>query len=673
MEKKLYHCVAYYPELWDESFIDSDIRYMLQAGINCVRMGEFAWHRMEPRPDEIDISFFVRVADRLHENGIDIIMCTPTPTPPVWLTDGHPERLAVNYEGKRYIHGARQHVCTNNPEMRRRAAIITEAVAKAFAGHPGVIAWQLDNEMKAQTDECMCPECGKRWHEWLREKYGTVEALNEAWGTEIWSEYYDTFEQVVQPLHTTYPHNSSLQTQYRLFSRQMINEFAFMQARIIRRYSSAPITHDVHTNFALDAEALFKGLDFTSMNGYTDDNGYCKWLFDFDLYRGMRGDNRFFVTETSPNYSGNLDCMVRHHRPGFVEIEALGAYASGAFGFSYWHFRQHRAGCEQPHGALISAWNKPSTGFYQVKKVEKLRAAVEPCFTATEFRKPQIAMTYSSAARAYFMTERLLEGEDYSVRMLWLHGIMERSGLRRDILPEHTPLDGYKLLFTPFLPYVSEEYAERALEFVKKGGVWLIGPLTGIRTEQHTVNTDCCMGRLEKEAGITAEFFYPMSASGNRLRAFGLEAPACLHGAVCTALEGTETLGVTASDITDGYAFLTCRKSGKGHIAVLSALPQIGNAEGEKMLEEIFAYFAHLDGVDDTFTADPGVSVIMRRGEGRYKNVVTAINGTDRDGTYLLQYDGTDVITGKSVSAGRRRLRPFGYEVIAEERDCGEK
>ena len=103
---------------------------------------------------------------------------------------------------------------------------------------------------------------------------------------------------------------------------------------------------------------------------------------------------------------------------------------------------------------------------------------------------------------------------------------------------------------------------------------------------------------------------------------------------------------------------------------MLSVLPQIGNAEGEKMLEEIFAYFAHLAGVDDTFTADPGVSVIMRRGEGRYKNVVTAINGTDRDGTYLLQYDGTDVITGKSVSAGRRRLRPFGYEVIAEERDC---
>ena len=198
--ESLYHCAAYYPELWPESDIENDIFYMKKAGINLVRMGEFAWHFMEPAEDQINISFFVRIVNLLYKNGIKTIMCTPTPTPPIWLTHNHPERLVKDQSGNLYIHGARQHVCTNNPYLRKRGLIITEAMAEAFQGNPAVIAWQLDNELKALVGECVCDECRKKWHQWLKNKYGTIEALNEAWGTEIWSESYQSFEQVVQPL-----------------------------------------------------------------------------------------------------------------------------------------------------------------------------------------------------------------------------------------------------------------------------------------------------------------------------------------------------------------------------------------------------------------------------------------------------------------------------------------
>ena len=133
---ELFHCTAYYPELWPEEEIEKDISIMKECGINLVRMGEFAWHFMEPEPDQIDVTFFVRVVERLYKEGIYTIMCTPTATPPIWLTHGHPERLVTDIYGNKYIHGARQHVCTNNPFLRQRGLKIIEAMAKAFSGSP---------------------------------------------------------------------------------------------------------------------------------------------------------------------------------------------------------------------------------------------------------------------------------------------------------------------------------------------------------------------------------------------------------------------------------------------------------------------------------------------------------------------------------------------------------
>lgn len=665
MEQMLYHCAAYYPELWDESKIDSDIDHMKKLGINCVRIGEFAWHTMEPEPDQIDMSFFVRVVDKLYANGIYTMMCTPTPTPPIWVTHGHPERLVVDYDGKRYIHGARLHVCDNNPYMRERTAIIVEAMAKAFSGHEGVIAWQLDNEMKSGVPECLCECCAQQWHAWLKAKYGTIEALNQAWGTALWSEHYNAFEQVVQPFNTLLPHNASLLTDYRRFARETTNDYAFMQADILRKYDSAPITHDVHTFFALDMEGLFAGLDFTSMNGYTGDDGYSKWQFDYDYFRGMRQDKRFFVTETSPNYSGNTVGVGRHHRPGFLEIEALGAYASGAFGFSYWLFQQQRSGCEITHGALLSAWNTPSTGYAEAQKVTRLLSKVEDGYMQTTHKRPEIALIYSSEAKSYFFSESILEGGNYFDRMLWVHERMEAAGLHKDVIPTQGDLAFYKLVFTPFLPYVSPEFEQKAMEFVRNGGIWIIGPMTGYRTQYHTVPTDHCLGNLEACAGVTAEFFYPMSATDAQLKAFGLCAPACLHGAALTVQAGTSVKGSMQGGITDGYAFLTERKVGKGMVVVLSALPQIGTPEGDKLMETILEHYTSVAEVTDRFSASNGTTVITREGTGAYKRIYTAINGTDVQGEYTLCEDGVDIITGNTVLKGARPLLPFGYEVIA--------
>ncbi|MBS6474664.1 MAG: beta-galactosidase [Clostridiales bacterium] len=658
--ESLYHCAAYYPELWPESDIENDIFYMKKAGINLVRMGEFAWHFMEPSKDEIDVSFFVRVVDRLYKNGIKTIMCTPTPTPPIWLTHNHPERLVKDQSGNLYIHGARQHGCTNNPYLRKRGLIITEAMAKAFQGNPAVIAWQLDNELKALVGECVCDECRQKWHQWLKNKYGTIEALNEAWGTEIWSEAYQSFEQVVQPLTPPIVHNSSLMTNYRQFSRETVNEFAYEQAQILRKYNSAPITHDVHTNFALDTEALFNKLDFTSMNGYTLDDGYCKWLFDYDLYRSMRQDNRFFVTETSPCYAGNLLAVSRPHRDGFLEAEALGAYANGAFGFSYWLFRQQRSGCEQTHGSLLSAWGDPTEGYDQVCKVNAMREKIEPYFTQSSHVPSQIAMTYSEQARLFFFTEPLLEDGGYFKRMLELHNCLEECGLPRDLTGEHADLSGYKLLLTPLLPYVSPDYLQRAEAFVRNGGVWLVGPMTGYRTQHHTVHTDSCHSALETLAGIKVKYFYPFSDTGVTGSFGDCSAPLRFHGCALES-RGAQIKGLLSSGMTPGLGYVSEHQVGKGRIVMIGAMPDLRLAEGRSLWMHILKHYADTANITNRFTASAGTTVIRRN--GKYE-IVTAINGSDRNGSYELDCSGIELFSGKYVNKGQRTLAPFSYEVV---------
>jgi len=270
--QQLYHGAAYYPELWPAETVAEDIRAMQDVGINVVRMGEFAWSTMEPEEGRISLDFFVEVIGRLHAEGIDTVFCTPTPTPPIWYSHGHPERMKVNEQGQVMCHGSRQQCCQNHPDFRLHSRIITEAIAREVGRLPGVVGWQTDNEIRSHMEACYCPECRRQWNAWLEDRYGTVERLNAAWGTDVWSETYRSFDQIPQPLPTPSLHHASLHTAYRLFSRAKAVEFQHEQVEIIRRYSDAFVTHNGHRWFHLDNEAFFRELDFPSFDVYADCN-----------------------------------------------------------------------------------------------------------------------------------------------------------------------------------------------------------------------------------------------------------------------------------------------------------------------------------------------------------------------------------------------------------------
>lgn len=658
-KRKLYHGAAWYPELWEEAVLEQDMALMKEAGINVVRIGEFAWAAMEPVEGEIDLSFFVRVIERLYENGIETVLCTPTPTPPVWLTHGHPERSYVDADGRVMGHGSRQHICTNNAYFREKAAIITEHIAKAAGRLPGLIAWQIDNEFKAHVSACMCGTCKSLWHRWLEEKYGTVEALNEAWGAKIWSEAYQSFDQVPQPGPAPFLHNASLLTLYRLFSMEKIAEFADEQAAVIRNYSDAPITHNSSVAFHVDNERLFRNLDFASFDTYAGFGNYPAYLINCDLWRNFKQGKGFWIMETSPSFAASLESYAAPHPNGYLKAEAAAAYALGAEAFCYWLWRQQRAGCEQPHGSVLSTWGQPTAGYRNVLEAETVRKELEPVMLASRPARAEVAMTYSDRAKVFLQTEphRKLNHRglvtDFYARLLSM-------GIHRDLIPEDGDLAGYKLLFTPFLHYISPEYRERALRLVKDGGVWVVGPMSGDRTEHHTYHTDAALGELELAAGAETKFTYPMDGTDTVGHAFGVTAPLSLWSAVFEPKEA-QAVGVLERGLTPGYAFITERRLGKGKLVLLGSMP--AGEDGDRMLRRLIGRYADEAGVAMRTDVTEGTIVAPRVGSDG-ADIWIAVNMDGAGGRVSLPRGGTDLLTQERLEAGVLEIGAFGCRAV---------
>ncbi|MBA4493785.1 beta-galactosidase [Paenactinomyces guangxiensis] len=659
MKNKLYYGAAYYPELWNSEVIEQDIQEMLRLGINVVRIGEFAWSRMEPEMDLIDLGFFRRILDRFHAEGIDVIFCTPTPTPPIWMTHGHPERLHVNAEGKRMSHGSRQHCCMNHPFFRERCRIIVENIAKELGRHPALIGWQIDNEFHCHVGECFCDTCKSLWPYWLQGKYETIEALNDAWGTDVWSERYLSFDQVPQPIPTPFYHHASLTTAYQMFAREKVAEFLEEQADIIRKYSDAPITHNTNRAFKLDNERMFKRLDFASFDDYPDCDSYEDMLLNYDLFRNVKPGVPFWVMETSTSHNGHLHGYMKPHRNGFLEVEAVAAYAFGAGGFNHWLWRQQRSGCEMTHGSVLSAWGEPSVGYPGVQAVSKVRQALEPLILKSEPQQAEVAMTYSDRARVFLSTESLDRLNYLQLVNRW-HSQLMWAGLHRDLIFEEAVLDGYKLWLTPFVPYLPQHLTEKGLAFAKQGGIWIVGPLTGYRTGEHTVPTNAALGELERICSFHTRAVYPISGTNAQGVAFGVRAPLGYYSAVFDETSNTRTVGWVEGGVTPGAAFIQEVPWGAGKIVLVGSTPQ--GKGGDEMLRAMFCYYADKAGVSLRFHSTQGTVVAPRVGEGRIIWVVVNMDGNG--GSLELPCPADDLLNGGTVPAGPVRLETYEYRVF---------
>ncbi|MCS7003931.1 MAG: beta-galactosidase [Cytophagales bacterium] len=663
--KKLYYGVAYYPEAWSESEIEKDIALMKDLHMNVVRMAEFAWSKMEPQEGKYDFAWLHRIIEKLHAQGIDVILGTPTATPPAWMWEKYPQIGLMQYNGVRATHGIRRD-CSYTSEIYRKKSIqICEKMAQEFGNKPGVIGWQTDNEFGHTPD--YSEETKKRFHAWLKTKYKTIQNLNRAWVNVLWSQEYDKFEQIPLPRDDQWYH-PSLRFEWHRFTNDMITEYQDLQLKAIRKYSKLPITHDGMPGQMVDYEKLCKDLDFMSHNNYHSFEAYDRIVSNCDR---MRGYNKgfYWLFETAPNHSGggNKGQTWRlHDYPNSMNAALWMQYALGAQGTMFWLWRQHPAGQEMVHGAVLHTWGVPFANIHEIKKLGEDISKTSDFLINNPVEKPLIAILYSHEADIAFKIEQYASNIKYYEDWTFNAYLpLLDAHLHRDVIAPSHDIDSYKIIFIPFMPYVPESFRAKLKKWVEEGGTLVLGPMVGYRDSCLAAQTQHATGDWETWTGISVEARMPLGATQREAEQkikLNWNLPLQTEDAICNFwTEALSTKGTTWATYQNGFLSgkpaIASNQVGKGKVVFL------GTGIGRKNLSQLFLYIAKEQGIQPLAYGDKDVIVVPRKGTSQGTVIVNIANETKK--IMLPSPAGKDLLSGKYFDAWIE-LKP--YEVLIFEK-----
>lgn len=646
---------AYYPEAWDESEIEIDILKMQQQGISLVRIGEFAWHRMEPSQGEYDFSFFQHVVDQLKEANISVILSTPTATPPTWLTALCPDMLVEMENGHRMQHGGRRHCCSNHPVYNKYSLRIVEQMAKAFANQPNVIGWQIDNEIYTGDGGCFCPECQLRFRETLRSKFGTIDCLNKAWNQNLFSQWYDSFEQISAPRNAW--HNPHLKQQWMTFQNDSHIAFVHKQAEVLHSFVNVPIGTDTMPVAAMDYRRMTAPLDVVQFNHYNTCDDLWKTGFWFDHLRTLK-QRPFWNMETATCWNGSTRIEQSIKPDGFCRANSWLPIALGGEANLYWLWRTHWAGHELMHGAVLSACGRPMHIANEVKQVahEYVKAAD---FLNNTSVLPNCALHFSSLCHNMQATQPIVQNLEYTTALesLFYHPMVD-MGLCPDVIDAAQPLEGYRLIVTPLMMTLEEEdLGTRLSQWVRDGGCWVVGPLSDVRTMDGTRYMDRPFGMLEEFTGTRWVYSVPDSQA--------LVQCAWQDG---TAFEGTGWYELfdaqnSLATVTEGHIALhgksvafQCRV-GKGCVIVLGTLPS------KNTWTKLLQLACQETGIKP-IQMEGSLVVVPRKGE-KAEGII-AVETAGKPASIVLEEPMLELLT-ECVLTGKQKVQPYQTMVLSRE------
>jgi beta-galactosidase len=501
--------VCYYPEHWPEAWWPEDARRMAELGLSRVRIGEFAWSRIEPDPGRFEWGWLDRAIETLAAAGLGIILCTPTATPPKWLVDRMPDMLQVDEFGRPRRFGSRRHYCFSHEGYRREAARITEAVAERYGMHPAVVAWQTDNEYGCHDTVVSYSDAAARgFRVWLRERYGDVFKLNRAWGNVFWSQEYRSFDEVDPPHLTVTEANPAHRLDWQRFASDEVVAFNRLQVDILRRHSPGrKIVHNFMGFFtAFDHHKVARDLDAATWDSYplgfleqfwfpaADKQRYARQghpdiaAFHHDLYRGC-GSGRMWVMEQQPgpvNWARSNPAPL----PGMVRLWTLEALAHGAGLMSYFRWRQAPFGQEQMHAGLLLPDSRDSSA------VDEVRAATEDMQQLTHLSTIAAPVALVFSYEAAWLLDIQPQGGSFQYLQLAfaMYSALRRLGLDVDIVSPDASLERYALVVCPSLPISDPELTPR---LAKLDCPVLLGPRSGSKTRDFSIPPQLPPGDLQ--------------------------------------------------------------------------------------------------------------------------------------------------------------------------------
>lgn len=487
---------------------------MRATGLSRVRIGEFAWSRIEPNPGEFDWGWLDRAIDVLEQHDLGIILGTPTATPPKWLIDQMPDMAAIDREGRPRLFGSRRHYCFSHAGYREEAARITREVASRYGQNPAIVGWQTDNEYGCHdTVQSFSVSARDAFRIWLAERYEEIDALNKAWGNVFWNMEYRSFDEIDLPNLTVTEANPAHWLAFRRFSSDQVISFNRAQVDILREYSPGrDITHNAmgfytgydHHDLAADLDVLgwdSYPLGFLEMFEFSEDQKqkYGRQghpdiaAFHHDLYRGCAKDDRWSVLEQQP---GPVNWARHNPAPlaGMVRLWTLEAMAHGAEQLCYFRWRQFPKAQEQMHAGLLRPDSTPAPALQEVAQCKADIDVIGP--VGVPVKHVAIIFDYQSE----WITQIQPQGQGCSALWATFHcySAIRRLGLNVDIIPSSAALDDYSMVVVPCVPIVSDEFARRLDSF---SGPVIIGPRTGSKTEDFAIPEGLAPGPLAALVG----------------------------------------------------------------------------------------------------------------------------------------------------------------------------
>ena len=492
--------VCYYPEHWPEELWARDAARMAEAGIRRVRIGEFAWSRIEPHPGDLRFGWMDRAIDTLGSAGLEVVLGTPTATPPRWMLDRYPDLAPVGARGEVRGFGSRRHYCFSHDGYREESRRIVGLLAERYGASPHVVAWQTDNEYDCHhTALSYSPNALAAFRQWCEERYGTVESLNRAWGNVFWSMEYDRFGQIGLPNLTVTEPNPAHALAFRRFSSDQVVRFNRIQCDEIRRHCQAPIVHNFMGRMSgFDHHALGADLDFAAWDSYPlgflmDRAGATReeqerfvrqghpdfQAFHHDLYRSC-GGGRFWVMEQQPG-PVNWAPWNPAPLPGMLRLWAWEAFAHGAETVCFFRWRQAPFGQEQMHAGLLRPDDRPAAGLAEVARVA--REIEETSDVGTGPAPVALVYDYPSA----WAWEIQPQGADFDYFALCfaVYRALRRAGLSIDVIPpDGRDLGSYALVMAPGLLELGPPFS-KALDSCNARVI--LGPRTGQKTAELSI------------------------------------------------------------------------------------------------------------------------------------------------------------------------------------------
>ncbi|WP_367276237.1 beta-galactosidase [uncultured Erythrobacter sp.] len=500
---------CYFPEHWPEEMWANDARRMREMGLSLVRIGEFAWSRIEPNPGQFDWGWLDRAIETLADARMDIMLCTPTATPPKWLVDQMPDMVAIDEKGRPRSFGSRRHYCFSHQGYRAQSRRITCAVAERYGEHPAIVAWQTDNEYGCHDTVLSFSEAAAvAFREWCKTRYGTIEALNTAWGNVFWSMEYRSFDEIDPPHLTVTEANPSHWLDYRRFASDEVVSFNAEQVAILREHSPGrDVTHNFMGFFTeFDHYDVGADLDVATWDSYPlgfleqfwfsdeEKRAYFRQghpdiaAFHHDLYRGC-SDGRWGIIEQQP---GPVNWARFNPAPldGMVALWTLEAMAHGAEFVSYFRWRQAPFAQEQMHAGLL----RPDSADAPAADEARLVRDVIGQIGEQTHAQAKVALVFSYEAAWVCGIQPQGQSFRYLELVYEWYSALRRRGLDVDIVSAGAALDGYSAVFIPTLPIVPDGFAE------KLGALTcpvLIGPRSGSKSASLTIPDNLAPGALE--------------------------------------------------------------------------------------------------------------------------------------------------------------------------------